>query len=460
MRLDDTIAAVSTPKGTGGISVLRISGEDTAKVLERVFRPLKGDVAAMPYRFSVYGDIIDAEGRRIDSGLAVRFAAGKSFTGEEMAEISCHGGAVVTSLVLARVLSAGARHAEAGEFSRRAFIHGKMPLSEAEAIAELLDAKSEAAVMLLSGQKNGALATAIRHIADRLITLIASMYAYIDYPDEDLRDVDDQTLFETVSQIKREITDILSTYRAGRAVTAGVPTVIAGAPNSGKSSLFNRLVGEEKAIVTDIPGTTRDLLEYPVKVGQIMLLLTDTAGVRDSEDAVEKIGVSRAEEKIFSGKTQLVFALFDGSRPMDAKTVGWIERLAAAPAYVLPVVTKADLELVLDLTLLKERLGEPLFISNKTGEGIEALMQKTERLYLSDDIRLEDGGLLVSARQNGCLTRAREYLNEVMAAVGSGQNDLAGMLLEQAVRTLEETDGRQVGEEIVQNIFSRFCVGK
>ncbi len=460
MKLDDTIAAVSTPTGTGGIAVLRISGEDTGEILQKVFRPMKGQLSGYPYRYAIYGDIVDENGNRIDTGLAVRYEKGKSFTGDEMAEISCHGGVVVTSLVLKRIVSAGARYATAGEFSRRAFINGKMSLSEAEATAELLEAKSEAAVYLLSAQRDGILANGIRGVADRLIALTATLYAYIDYPDEDLRDLDDDSLIQAVEKEIDSIKDMLNTYRAGRAVTAGVPTVIAGTPNSGKSSLFNCLIGEEKAIVTKIPGTTRDLLEFPVKVGRVLLNLTDTAGLRHSEDVVEKIGIERAEDKIFSHETQLILALFDGSRPCTQEDCEWIDRLSKVEATVIPVLTKSDLLQTFDAELLTRSFGFVLQLSVKTGEGVEKLKEKIESLYLSSDICLSDGGLLFSARQRGCLEQAKVLLEEMIVTVTSGQNELAGMILERAIAFLLETDGRQVSEEIVHNIFSRFCVGK
>ena len=460
MLLDGTIAVVSTPKGIGGIAVIRISGEDTPRILKKVFRPLKGDVASCPVRFAVYGDIIDENGHRIDSGLLVKFAYGKSFSGEEMAEISCHGGVMVTALVLKRVLSAGARHAEPGEFSRRAFVNGKQNLAEAEAVADLLEAKSESAVILLSNQKDGKLSKEIQEIATRLLVLTASLYAYIDYPDEDLQDVDDDTLVQKVRDEISRIQEILSTYRGGRAVTAGVPAVIAGTPNSGKSSLFNYLVGEEKAIVTEVAGTTRDLLEYTVKMGRVLLTLTDTAGLHKSDDLVEKIGIAKAEEKVFSSETQLILALFDSSRRFEKNELELMEKLRTAPGKVMPILTKTDQPCLADTEELKRRFCSYEMISVITGDGIQALKNKIEALYLSSDIRLEDGGLLVNARQFSCLEKTRDLLLDVVHTVLSGGKELSGILLEQAIATLQETDGRQVGEQIVQNIFSRFCVGK
>ena len=310
------IAAVSTPPGKGGVAVIRISGEGARQTAERVFFPKnKKALGEHPPRTQVYGDIVGKDGR-VDDGMATYFAAPRSFTGEDTVEICCHGGVLVTAAVLDAVLCAGARMAEAGEFTRRAFLSGKLSLTEAEAIGDLLEAKSMSQVRLAAGAGRDRLTAAIEELRAETLELLSALFARIDYPDEDLGPLPREQILARLSSIREKAAALLATYRTGRAIGAGIRTVIVGKPNVGKSTLYNALLGADAAIVTDIPGTTRDLLTETISLGEMTLRVSDTAGVRGkTDDPIEAIGMERTRAAL--GEAELVLALFDASRPTD-----------------------------------------------------------------------------------------------------------------------------------------------
>ena len=313
-----TIAAISTPVGKGGVAVIRISGSEAIEIAKRVFFPKNGkNITDYSPRYQIYGDIMSIERNEvIDDGLLSYFFAPASFTGENVVEIACHGGEVVTAMVLSSILTAGAVMAAPGEFSRRAFVNGKMTLTAAEGVADLLDAKTEESAMLSSKASRGNLSNALTQISDMILSAASSLWAYLDYPEEDLQSMDDNELCELLDSNVFECQKLIDSFATGRAINSGISSVIVGKPNVGKSTFFNMLLGEEKAIVTDIPGTTRDVIEYPVKAGKVLLNLSDTAGVRsDTGDTVEKIGIEKALSVL--KEAELVFALFDLSRPFE-----------------------------------------------------------------------------------------------------------------------------------------------
>ena len=325
MNVFDTIAAVSTPRGKGGIAVIRISGADAISVAERVFLPKsKKPLSDIDHAKTVYGDIRakDTDGRviNIDDGMAVCFHAPRSFTGEDTVEISCHGGVLITQTVLEAVFAAGARPATAGEFTRRAFVSGRMSLSQAEALGELLEAKTHSQMLLSRSGVRGVLSDKIEELYTKLGDVLSSIYAKIDFPDEDLADMGRDDIEVSVSDIRDEAVKLASTYKTGRAVSEGIRTVICGRTNAGKSSLYNMRVGREAAIVTDIEGTTRDILEETASFGGVTLRLCDTAGLRDTDDKVESIGVDRARSEMKNA--ELILAVFDGTRNPD-KMASW-----------------------------------------------------------------------------------------------------------------------------------------
>jgi tRNA modification GTPase len=338
----NVIAANSTPPGKGGVAVIRMSGEGAFEIAKKVFLPFSGkDLDDYRPRSQIYGYII-YNGEKIDDGMLTCFPAPRSYTGEDTVEISCHGGILVTRTVLEALFAAGATPAQAGEFTRRAFINGKLSLSEAEAIGTLLEATSHEQIRLSASPARAKLLEAINGIRTSLIDVMSSIYARIDYPDEDLGEFSDEETVERLCTVRESLSRLIDTYRTGRAINEGISTVIAGKPNVGKSTLYNLLVGEDAAIVTDIAGTTRDILERTVSLGRVSLRLTDTAGVRSGElDKVEEIGIERSKEKITS--SELILAVFDLSREVDESDLTLIGEIAKADGYKVCVLNKRDL---------------------------------------------------------------------------------------------------------------------
>ena len=340
-----TIAAVSTPNGRGGIAVIRVSGHEAISVSEKVFIPVSGKkLSEVKSLTAVYGTVV-SDGAAVDDGIAVVFRAPHSYTGENVVEISVHGGILLTETVLAAVFSAGAEPAGPGEFTKRAFLNGKIDLNGAEAVADVIDAVSRDGIILARSNINGTLSRKISKIASNITDLLADAYVTSDYPDEDLSDISDDDFISRASGIKNDVRSLLSSYSSGRAVTEGIKTAIVGTPNSGKSSLLNSLCGKDRAIVTDIPGTTRDTIEETVVAGRAVLRLADTAGIRETDDTVEKIGVERA--KLAASDAELILCVVDGSRPLaddDLVMLDWLGKLSAgSDKKVVAVVNKKDL---------------------------------------------------------------------------------------------------------------------
>lgn len=454
----ETVCAISTPPGKGGVALIRLSGTDAFAIADRVFRPHSGrKLSEHPVRMQVYGDIL-LSGEVIDDGLATRFAAPASFTGEDTVEVSCHGGILVSRTVLEAFLAEGARPAEAGEFTRRAFLSGKLRLADAESIGDLLEAKSYAAMRLAGTRSRDRLGRALDAIRTGLVSLLSSIYARIDYPEEDLGEFTDEETMRRLIQIKEEIARLAATYKTGRAIREGLNTVIVGKPNVGKSSLYNALVGEDSAIVTDVRGTTRDVLEHTVALGKVLLLLSDTAGIRESDDPVERIGVARSRERM--EKADLILAVFDGSRPLDDEDRAIIELVKETKIPTIALINKSDLTTALDISEVKLHFEHCLTLSAKGGD-TDALRALVEALYTDETLRIGEEPIVSSARAHAALLRARQMLDCSLEAFASGfPADAASSDIELAIGALGEIDGRTVNEEIVADIFSKFCVGK
>ena len=463
MAYGKTIAAISTPPGKGGVAIIRISGEDAVKIAEDVFFPKsKKRLSDYPKRMQLYGDV-RYKGECIDDGMATCFFAPESYTGEDVVEISCHGGTLVTKTVLEALLFAGAHPAEPGEFTRRAFINGKLSLVEAEGIGELLEAKTREQIRLFSGEARGRLAGRIDEIRSALVELLSSVFARIDYPDEDLGEFDDEESLKRLYIIKEKINALLSTYPTGRAISEGIPTVICGKPNVGKSTLYNAILGEDAAIVTDIEGTTRDVLTTTAPLGRVLLRLSDTAGVRSEEsaDAVEKIGISRTKEKI--GDASLIIAVFDLSRQASDEDRDLINLLDGNKNAKIALLNKCELDEKFDTGILSGKFDKIIRISAKDKETdtVASLSAAVEALFINESINASEDSILSSARHNASLTRALEFVNAAISAFESGvYADAAASEVERALSAIAEIDGRAVSEEVVSDIFSKFCVGK
>lgn len=456
--LNDTIAAVATPRGTGGIAVIRISGSDSFAVSDKVLR-LKNRMSLHHLDpAKMYACTVSSERGVIDECLCTHFKAPHSYTGEDTVEIFCHGGALCTSLVLTEVLCAGARQALAGEFTRRAYVNGKLSLTAAEAVGELIHAKTYGGVLLSNSNIHGTLNADINSICDELRALLASVYVYIDYPDEELYDVSSDEMRQRLSSVKERIDRLARSYRSGMAISEGIETVIIGTPNTGKSTLLNLLCGCDRAIVTEIAGTTRDVISEEVALGDVLLRLSDTAGVRKTDDVVESIGI----EKSFSAldSSQLVIAVFDGSRELSADDRELISRLKASQATVIAAVNKCDLGTVPKAELEKE-LSTVLTFSAKNGDAKHILEEKIKELFLDSELSLTASPIVTTAARHSSLLMAADCLSRaVTLLLSSDEQTIAGSLCEDALAYLEESSGRLVSEEIVNTIFSKFCVGK
>ena len=460
MHNGDTIAAVSTPPGKGGVALIRCSGAEAFDIVRRCFSAKSGkDIEEYPLRHAIYGNVLKS-GEAIDDGLLTLFPASSSYTGEPVAEISCHGGVLVTRSVLHAVLEAGARLATAGEFTRRAFLNGRLSLYEAEAIGDLLEAVTENQMRLSSISSRNRLSEAVKEISNEMTHLVSSLYALIDFPDEDLAEMSEEEIEASLQHILASLTKLSSTYRTGRAISEGVETVICGRPNVGKSSLYNALCGEELAIVTPIAGTTRDLLSETVSAGRVTLRLTDTAGIRHGSegiDEVEKIGIRRAEEAL--ERAELVLAVFDSSEPLTDEDFSLIKELKNKNKTVIAILNKADLSYRIDRSSIDALTPYVLYLSMK--DDLASLYALIEEFCIDRALSPGADAILFDARHFAAVTRATDYVRASYDAFCAHlPADLAFQEIELAIGALEELDGRGVTNALVDHIFSRFCVGK
>ena len=464
--ITDTIAAISTPYGKGGVALIRVSGERAVEIADRVFLPAGGKrLCELAANYMTYGRIVDASdgGVPIDDGMAVVFYAPHSFTGENTVEITCHGGVLVTEAVLTCLLAAGARPAEAGEFTKRAFINGKLGLSAAEALGNLLEAGTREQMLLSSAGMRGGLSKKTNEIYDGLCMVLSSIFARIDYPDEDLADMSREQMRQALTDVLDKTEALAATYRTGHAVSEGIPTVICGRANSGKSSLYNRIVGREAAIVTDIAGTTRDVLVETVAIGRVTVRLHDTAGLRESDDRVEQIGVQRALEHLESA--ELVLAVFDACVPLTDEDSDLLHKLKSHGGCVIGVINKTDAASSGQVQELRGRLAActscTVCLSAKTGQGFDALARAVDRSFIDGAIDLRHDAVVANARQHAALLAAKERIGQAIDAIDFGLPvDLCCSDVEQAAAAVAEVDGRAVSEDVVAGIFAHFCVGK
>ncbi|MCD7929100.1 MAG: tRNA uridine-5-carboxymethylaminomethyl(34) synthesis GTPase MnmE [Clostridiales bacterium] len=451
----DTIAAIATAPGRGAIGILRISGPQAVDVLDRVFTPKgKTPLRARQPGALVYGDLRDDSGALIDRCLATFSIAPHSYTGEDTAELQCHGSAAALRAGLEALFQAGARQAGPGEFTRRAFLNGKLDLVQAEAVIDLIDAETDQAAKNAAGQLTGTMSRRINEIYDQLVDLMAHFHAVLDYPDEDIDPFESREIAQYAASAAGDLAALEATYRRGRQLTEGVATAIVGAPNAGKSSLLNALLGYERAIVTDIPGTTRDTVEEKAQLGGVLLRLIDTAGLRDTADAVERLGVARSRAAL--ERAELALVVLDGSRPLSDQDRA-VLAAASAAERVLVLVNKADLLQQIDLSELSEY--ECLSVSAKTQAGLPELERRVSALFAQDGA--PSGQLLTNARQAEAVGRAARRLQGVQSALDAGMPPDAVLSdVEAALDALGQVTGRQVSEDITDRIFSRFCVGK
>lgn len=452
-----TIAAVSTPRAVGGISVIRISGEDAFSVADKIFQPVSAKLlpSEMVGYTCAYGQIVSG-GKVIDDGVLTVFRAPRSYTGEDVAEISCHGGIFVTEQILRLIFENGANPAEAGEFTKRAFLNGKMSLTQAEAVMDVISAGGKAELRCASALRDGALFRRIKNISDSTVKLLGSLAAWVDYPDDDIPAVDECEIRSTLENAVFALDSMLSSYDSGRIIRNGIDTAIVGRPNVGKSTLMNLLAGCERSIVTDIAGTTRDIVEESVRLGDIVLRLSDTAGIRETGDIVENAGVNLARKKLETA--DLILAVFDMSGEISKEDIAIAESCRGKKSVA--VLNKSDLAQRFDFSAIEDCFTEKITCSASNGEGAAELSDAVAKIYKLDDFT-PDMGVLVNERQRSCAEKAKLSFSEALSALNSGATfDAVTILIDDGENTLLELTGEKVSETVVNEVFSHFCVGK
>jgi len=452
-----TVAAISTPIGEGGISLIRVSGRDAIEICDKIFKSVSGKrLESLSGYTALFGHIMGEDGP-IDEAVVTVFREPKSYTGEDVCEISCHGGRYVTSAVLEAVLSAGALSAGPGEFTKRAFLNGKLDLAKAESVIDIINSKTSLEEEISVNNLGGALSGAINSIRERIIALIANIGVLIDYPDEGLEPFGDDEFYEELRAIREELQKLYDTSSAGMVLREGIPTVIVGKPNVGKSSLFNLLSGEERAIVTEIEGTTRDALEEYIVLGDVTLRLADTAGIRDTEDQVEKIGVKKALEYI--EKSSLIIFMADAVSGIDEKDLEIIN--AIEDKKVIALINKTDSADLKDAELLRQKFDKVIEFSVKDKKGIDKLKGAVSELFNLGDIASSDISVITNARHRDAIFKAICSVDSAIEAqkmlLGA---DTSYIDLEAAASSLGEIVGLTVSEEVVDRIFHKFCIGK
>ncbi|MGN8889270.1 tRNA uridine-5-carboxymethylaminomethyl(34) synthesis GTPase MnmE [Dysosmobacter sp. HCP28S3_G4] len=459
----DIIAAIATGQAATAIGIVRISGEGCFALCDQVFRPMNGrPFSQTEPRKMIYGDVLDQSGGVLDRGLAVRFPGTGSYTGEDSAEFHCHGSPVVLREVLNTLFALGARQARPGEFTRRAFLNGRMDLTQAEAVIDLIDAETAAAAKNAMAQLDGALRRPLERIQDGLLDIASRFYAVVDYPDEDIEDIRPEQIRETLAETESALERLLATGQRGKVLKAGVRTAIVGRPNAGKSSLLNALAGYERAIVTDIPGTTRDTVEESAVVRDVLLRLVDTAGIRDSADAVEQLGVERSRRAVDSA--QLVIAVIDGVTGPTEEDQEILELASRAPHWILGF-SKSDLLPqgscpVLEIPGSLREPDQAVSFSSVAPDGLRLLEDAIADLFPAGDPK-DAGGLLTDIRQEDAVRRTLEAVRRAREALSAGLTpDAVVTDIEDGLNALGELTGRTAREDIVERIFSRFCVGK
>ncbi|WP_270421496.1 tRNA uridine-5-carboxymethylaminomethyl(34) synthesis GTPase MnmE [Acidaminococcus massiliensis] len=456
--MDDTISAIATALGVGSIGVIRLSGPDSLAIVDRIFtgreKPGKDNARKL-----LYGHILDRKGQPIDEVLAVYMPGPHSYTGEDVCEIQCHGGRQALQEILSLTYQAGARPAEPGEFTKRAFLNGRLDLAEAESVMDIINAKSRQALVAANRGHEGGLSRKVRELRKKLRDLVVQLEAAIDYPEEDIEEVTYDRAAEVLAEGQAAVARLVRQGSAGRILREGLRTAIVGRPNVGKSSLLNSLLQADRAIVSNIPGTTRDIIEEQMTIGGIPLVLTDTAGLRDTEDLVEKIGVERSRAALEDA--QLALVVLDGSQPLSGEDRELLRSLKDRKKLIL--VNKSDLPQMLDTEGLQREYGssDVIVLSVKTGEGMEQVEQWLREFVYGEGSDSESSSMTQNARQQDLLEKALRSLEDALE--GARQHlpyDCLTIDLTQTLHDLGEITGEDVPDEIIDEIFAQFCVGK
>lgn len=459
MKVVDTIAAIATASGNSGIGIIRVSGDEAIEIVDKIFKSVNSDKKLVNVKSHTinYGHIVDND-IVIDEVLVSVMNGPHSYTGEDVVEINCHGGMIVIRKILEIVLKNGARTAEPGEFTKRAFLNGRMDLSQAEAVMDVINAKNEFALSSSIEQLNGRVSEKIKSLRKKIIYNIAFIESALDDPEHISIDGYSEKLSKILEEVNGELSRLINNFDNGRIVKEGVKTVILGKPNAGKSSLLNLLLGEERAIVTDIEGTTRDTLEESINLNGVFLNLIDTAGIRDSEDVVEQIGVNKAKE--LAEKSDLVIFVADASKELDENDKEIINLIKDKQAIVL--LNKSDLGTIINEKNVSEFDNKPVItFSAKTGDGLDELENKIRDLFYEGKVKYNDELYITNARQKESLINAKNSIEEVIKSVENDMpEDFYSIDLMDAYTYLGQIIGESVEDDLVNEIFSKFCMGK
>lgn len=450
--MSSTVAAVATPNAAGAIGIIKISGPEAVAVASRVFHPAgKRNLKDVPGYSVLFGRVAD-----IDEAICLVYKAPKSYTGEDVVELQCHGGLFLIQQVLRLVLAAGAEPAGPGEFTKRAFLNGKLDLSEAESVMNLISAQGEQAANAAYHALEGNLSKEIRSAADTLVSASAHMAAWADYPDEDVEELDYDVLLKKFKNTYKELDHLVSKFDAGQAVTSGVNTVIIGRPNVGKSTLMNLLLGRNRSIVTDIAGTTRDVIEETVSIGNVVLRLSDTAGLHDSSDPVESIGIQMAERKM--KHADLILAVFEGNHPLEEEDCQILQECKGRPS--ISIINKSDLGNVVTEDQVSPYTSSTVVISAKDPSCYDTLKQTLENLLGTTNFD-PSAAMLANERQLLCVRKSMESLKEAIDAIEMGMTmDAINVCVDASLEPLLELTGEKVSDTVIDEVFSKFCVGK
>lgn len=457
--MSTTIAAIGTALSNSGISIIRISGKDSLSIINKIFKTNH----KMEPNTIVFGKILK-NNEFIDNVLVSYFKAPHSYTGEDICEINCHGGTQITRQILEIVLENGARLAEPGEFSKRAFLNGKMDLSQAEAVINLINAKTQTETRIAAKNLEGNLSKKIRELREELVELMAKIEVSVDYPEYDYEEVEPDSIVNLLDKKINEINNILKTYEHGKYIKNGVNVAILGKPNVGKSSLLNNLANYDKAIVTDIPGTTRDIVEETINLGDIVLNISDTAGIRDTDDIIEKIGVEKSL-KILEEMDLVIYIINgqDGISKEDFEILSKIQNKGLK--YILAInkidVAQKDVLNAILKEIKQNKLNDPVFISVQENEGIENLKNEIIKLFNSNDLDYVHELIITNERHKNLLKKSVDYLYDAKKEISLGQPiDIVSIYVKKATKTLGEIIGADVTEDIISKIFEKFCLGK
>lgn len=449
----ETIAAISTPPGVGGIGIIRISGDNALNVAKRIFKAKnKSEIKPFTIRF---GYVVDENQNALDQVLVSYFKSPKSYTGEDVIEINCHGGNVSTREILELVLKNGARLAEPGEFTKRAFLNGKLDLTQAEAVIELINSKSDKESKASYKQLEGLLGAKIKEIKQGIIDLLVDIEANIDYPEYDIEEVRRERIYNVLSKNVSKLETLEKSFESGKILRDGVSTVIIGKPNVGKSSLLNRLVKEDRAIVTEIAGTTRDTIEEYITIRGIPLKLVDTAGIHETDDIVESIGVNKSKKAI--DESELVLLMLDATRELSKEDEELLEATKNKNRIIL--INKIDADKKINKDMFKS--DKVIEMSTKTLAGIEELEETIEEMFNISELNIENEIVITNVRHKNLIHKAAEEIKNAIVSIKNGLPiDMLSIDLQEALQNLGEITGESISEEVVKGIFAKFCVGK